>query len=348
MAHTSHIANHYNQVAEQTRDERNDRRTIRVDNFQNAMKARLIEDYGPEKPDIKILDVASGKSSDYWKFQSTYPHHSLYAGLDISPNSIAAARDRLQTKRSNAEILLGVADMTRVETWHHIPYRYLGQFDIVNLQFAIHYACDQEQNVRNLLINVSKSLAPGGILLGTTVNIHEVVTRLQQGPMFGNSLYYVEWDGARLGRPNYEHHAQNFGYPYMFHLDGRVHLQEFLVPFDRLCHIAKEYQLHMHATHDVSATSRACLMEMISSIPSDLTQDYEGWKQLLKTTDPRRWLYEQWQHPRPRRSTGQLTIQSLQQLTAHPLYKLVQTFSLLNQEEFEIVSLYKTFVFHKQ
>ncbi len=343
------ISAHYDAVPEQSHDQRNARRTINVDNFQNSMKARLIEDYGPDSCN-HILDLACGKAADYWKFQSTYPSHKVYAGLDLSSNSITAAHERLRSRRNQAQVYLGVADMTLMDSWHHIPPPLMGTFDLVNVQFALHYACDNNQNLHQLLSNMGQSLRPGGVALGITLSSVELVRRWQSHPMIGNSLYYVEWDGSK-GRPT-EWHTNNTGHSYMFHLDNRVHLQEYLVPFDTLSQIAVRYGLQLKATHEPTTVARSCFMQLFGLACVDQASSYDWWKHTLQTHDPRHWLYDQLQNIRtgvqlsgvPAKDGNELVAE----IQAHNCYRLVSLFASLSTEELEVVTLYKTFVFCKQ
>lgn len=93
-------------------------------------------------------------------------------------------------------------------------------FDVVSLQFCMHYAFESEQKVRTMLDNVSKYLKPGGRFIGTVPNSEWLLERLDSiaadAPelSFGNSVYKIRFDD-RENRPLY-------GYKYWFYLKDAV------------------------------------------------------------------------------------------------------------------------------
>lgn len=46
----------------------------------------------------------------------------------------------------------------------------IAPFDVVSLQFCMHYAFESETKVRTMLTNVSKWMRPGGRFIGTVPN----------------------------------------------------------------------------------------------------------------------------------------------------------------------------------
>jgi mRNA (guanine-N7-)-methyltransferase len=50
------------------------------------------------------------------------------------------------------------------------PARLARPFDVVSLQFCMHYAFESERKVRQMLENVSAWLRPGGVFVGTVPN----------------------------------------------------------------------------------------------------------------------------------------------------------------------------------
>lgn len=51
-----------------------------------------------------------------------------------------------------------------------LPPGSLRQFDVVSMQFCMHYAFESEEKVRMMLHNVTAYLRPGGMFIGTIPN----------------------------------------------------------------------------------------------------------------------------------------------------------------------------------
>lgn len=77
-------------------------------------------------------------------------------------------------------------------------------FDVVSIQFALHYAFESERKLSRLLDNIEKSLRPGGYLIGTLADGQSLTRRLiaeqpderaseERILSFGNNVYHVEF-----------------------------------------------------------------------------------------------------------------------------------------------------------
>lgn len=104
-------------------------------------------------------------------------------------------------------------------------------FDVVSLQFCMHYAFESEQKVRTMLTNVSRWLKPGGRFVGTVPNGRWLMERLDAIPddaaelEFGNSVYKIRFED-RVERPVY-------GHRYWFYLKDAVEdVPEYVVHWD--------------------------------------------------------------------------------------------------------------------
>ena len=178
MSRLVEIATHYDLITEQTLQQRSERLTIHVDNFNNLLKGRIIEDFRPQDDHVtRILDLASGKSGDFQKFTKSFPFLQKYIGLDVSAHSVTEANKRInkQIKSKDAtqtkqfvEMKAYAADVCDQNTW---PRHILSEkcFDMVNMQFGIHYAYEQQERFIQFLNNVSSSLRVGGTFIGTFV-----------------------------------------------------------------------------------------------------------------------------------------------------------------------------------
>jgi mRNA (guanine-N7-)-methyltransferase len=55
------------------------------------------------------------------------------------------------------------------------PARFVTPFDVVSMQFCMHYAFETVQKARIMLENVSRWLRPGGIFVGTIPNAEQLL-----------------------------------------------------------------------------------------------------------------------------------------------------------------------------
>ncbi|KAI8804025.1 guanine-N(7)-methyltransferase domain-containing protein [Cladochytrium replicatum] len=111
------------------------------------------------------------------------------------------------------------------------------QFDVANVQFALYYSFETEAKIRRRIKNISKSLKPGGIFVGTIPNAYQLVRKLRHagGLSFGNEVYKV----------TFTHDTYPvFGHEYVFDLvDAIDHCPEYLVHFPTFQRFAEETSL---------------------------------------------------------------------------------------------------------
>lgn len=124
------------------------------------------------------------------------------------------------------------------------------EFDVVSMQFCMHYAFETEDKARTMLLNVSRWLRRGGVFIGTVPNstwllsvphtccwriaeIHsfvcrehlETVPKDSQDLSFGNTVYQIRFEERRT-RPLY-------GDRYWFYLKDAVEdVPEYVVHWD--------------------------------------------------------------------------------------------------------------------
>ncbi|KAF8758837.1 mRNA capping enzyme [Rhizoctonia solani] len=130
------------------------------------------------------------------------------------------------------------------------PGRLRTPFDVVSMQFCMHYAFESLQKVRTMLENVSDYLRPGGIFLGT-IPIRTCFCILNQLPgdetSFGNSVYSIRFD-SKQEQPLY-------GHRYWFYLKDAVEdVPEYVVRWEEFEALSLEYGLkpiYRSEFHDV-------------------------------------------------------------------------------------------------
>lgn len=56
-----------------------------------------------------------------------------------------------------------------------LPPGLLHPFDVVSMQFCMHYAFETEEKVRMMLLNATQYLRPGGVFIGTIPNARSLL-----------------------------------------------------------------------------------------------------------------------------------------------------------------------------
>ena len=163
--------------------------------------------------DIHLLDLACGKAGDLYKWNEKKIGNVV--GVDLNQNNIenindgACVRYMEFKKRMESfgqkdipnvnflvgDISLNIADGTAMRTsdsrniqkklWDDI-YNTRG-FDIISIQFALHYLFENEGKLDGLLKNISQNLRPGGFLIGTCFDGATIYNALKNKKM-GQSI----------------------------------------------------------------------------------------------------------------------------------------------------------------
>lgn len=91
---------------------------------------------------------------------------------DIAAVSVDQARDRwLNQKGTKFDATFAALDCYSERLSRAFPPAKLVQpFDVVSMQFCMHYAFESIQKARCMLDNVTRYLRPGGIFIGTVPN----------------------------------------------------------------------------------------------------------------------------------------------------------------------------------
>ncbi|CUA72314.1 mRNA (guanine-N7-)-methyltransferase [Rhizoctonia solani] len=267
------VAQHYNRRKEVGVKARSDSPIIGLRNFNNWIKSVLIAKFGrrplqesnthgpnPHGRGItsgKVLDLGCGKGGDLRKWGKASIRE--YVGLDIADVSINQARNRhmelVPSQRFDAEFHAFDCFSDNINTVVS-PHRLRTPFDVVSMQFCMHYAFESLDKVRIMLENVSQYLRPGGIFLGTIPNSQLLLDTLNKLPgdetSFGNSVYSIRFDSKRE-QPLY-------GHRYWFYLKDAVEdVPEYVVRWEEFETLSLEYGLkaiHRSEFHDIFALER--------------------------------------------------------------------------------------------
>lgn len=194
---------------------RHDSPIIGLKNFNNWIKSVLFANFchpalasspivqrprsGAKKTPItrgKVLDMGCGKGGDLNKWAKA--HISEYVGLgeslsylrpvlkvtckthlptDVASVSIDQARQRYEGFRGpRFEATFAACDCYSVSISTALdPAKLSTPFDVVSMQFCMHYAFETEERARCMLDNVSRWLRPGGVFVGTIPNAGQLL-----------------------------------------------------------------------------------------------------------------------------------------------------------------------------
>ncbi|EJD05943.1 mRNA-methyltransferase [Fomitiporia mediterranea MF3/22] len=214
----------------------------------------------------KVLDMGCGKGGDLNKWQKAKVR--FYVGVDIAEISVDQARSRYMSSAA-ANPLKSTsrfnAFFAAIDCFSHslseVPNMPIPPdappFDVVSMQFCMHYAFESVQKARVMLENVTRWLRRGGRFVGTIPNDKFLLERLDALPpdqdrsdlSFGNSVYKIKFDD-RERKPV-------FGHRYSFFLRDAVEdVPEYVVHWDNFVQMASEYHLQLiykSEFHDVYA-----------------------------------------------------------------------------------------------
>jgi SAM-dependent methyltransferase len=109
---------------------------------------------------LNVLDLACGQGGDLGKWN--YHPVRYLEGMDVAPEAILRARERIDKMNPKYKSYMGVFDVSH-------PLKLKTTFDIVSMQFAVHYLFKSEKTLNQLLGNISRALRPGGYFVGTMI-----------------------------------------------------------------------------------------------------------------------------------------------------------------------------------
>ncbi|KAI8373091.1 guanine-N(7)-methyltransferase domain-containing protein [Radiomyces spectabilis] len=271
------VAQHYNERPDVGVEKRKQSKIIRMRSFNNWIKSVLINRHVRARQNV--LDMGCGKGGDLIKWAKARIGHLVAA--DIAAVSLEQMKDRyksLRYKTFDAEFhafdCYSELLAPRLRP-HHM-------FDVVSMQFCLHYAFESEQKARTMLQNVSHNLRSGGWFIGTIPDANWIVKRVRQEPRgsfgFGNSIYRIEFENVKdTDDERKKIGFSRFGCKYMFHLTDAVDCPEYLVHWPTLEKLAAEYGLVLSFRqnfHELYATASredefARLLERIGVVGGD-------------------------------------------------------------------------------
>ena len=204
----SRIAEHYNARPDKGREQRKDSVIFHMKSFNNWVKSVLIDKF--TKPRAVVLDLCCGKGGDLLKWNKALVTEVV--GLDIASVSVDQASARFHQGRNlRFKASFHAVDCFSAEVMHLLNGR---TFDLISVQFALHYAFESEGKFRQAMQNISSHLKPGGIIIGTIPNANWIYKKMvTEGLSFGNSIYRITFESAE---------PRLFGHKYQFELADAI------------------------------------------------------------------------------------------------------------------------------
>lgn len=190
---------------------------------------------------VRVLDLASGRGGDIGKWFNARSNGipparvQVYDCFDVSSESIKEAERRYQQIASKYKVKASfqVADCFGDEFLEHqLPQMPLyGKYQIVSIQFAFHYACENQDRIQKVMKAIVGALDVGGVFIATTVDEHvltEYVRNANEDSLFSIQLLQesVNW----VTDSTTEKPLLPVGSQYHFRLNGFVDSPEFIVP----------------------------------------------------------------------------------------------------------------------
>jgi SAM-dependent methyltransferase len=184
--------------------------------FSNFIKSQLIYTYGENSQ--SVLDIGCGRGGDIEKWMRV--NVKKYVGIDLSYEdlygSIDSATSRLKNIskkypnsgnytfiQADARLLLTPDIQKRslnniTETNKLALQKVFGKtpilYDVISIQFSIHYLFDTQESVDNLVNIIKLYLKPGGYIICTLLDSREVVRIIGGNTEY--ATYYIQ-DGIR-------------------------------------------------------------------------------------------------------------------------------------------------------
>ena len=160
----------------------------------NWVKSLLINRYGSlQNNGSNVLDLACGKGGDLSKWSRA--RIRSYVGIDIALQSLRDAVDRITSNAqwNKLDIRLAQADLGAVEFtnsfqmwdktkgWSQGELLRRGEkFDVVSMQFALHYLFGEESRAEMFFQNVQQVMQKGGHFIATTVDCNVLIQKWMQ------------------------------------------------------------------------------------------------------------------------------------------------------------------------
>ena len=122
--------------------------------YHSEIKSKLIMKYTKGKV---VLDLGSGKGEDIGKY--TKAGAKQVVGIDL-----------VAVKYNHPNSMSFYKVNSPIYNVRNLVKNKAGLFDVININFAIHYFFENKKLFESLLMNIQKNLKPGGYLIGTTLD----------------------------------------------------------------------------------------------------------------------------------------------------------------------------------
>ena len=209
-------------------------KTLQIENlrkFHNFIKLNIILDSCKRTNAKNLLDVACGRGGDLQKWINNknnlqyilaFDSHkeSIFSSLkkgDTFDGAIARFQNVKQSFRGKMPYIvfknLSVLDSNILEKLNTIDSN--KKYDVVSCQFALHYFCENDNILNNVLSVISIKLRKGGLFIGTATDGDLIYKILNNGNVnipllsllkkdFNNYLFYIQTEKSKvLTRQNY-------------------------------------------------------------------------------------------------------------------------------------------------
>lgn len=140
--------------------------------FHNDIKLQLIRMFAPLS-DKRLIDFCCGQGTDIHKWNKC--NFSHVQAFDISQVAIIEAERRYVESNYRSQGLCIEFSVLDLGSGNVQPLIHNKKYPIATCFFAIQYFFREEGLLKNLLKNVSESLAPGGYFIGTCPDAKEIM-----------------------------------------------------------------------------------------------------------------------------------------------------------------------------
>lgn len=237
---------------------------------------QMLKDSGTS--DIYLLDLACGKGGDLHKWNNN--NIKRVVGIDINSNNIYDPKDgacvrynefskkmetfHITSNLEQVDFLYGDVSLNiktsecmksehsrelQQELWKVYDKR---GFDLISIQFALHYLFESESKLDGFLRNVSENLRAGGLFIGTCFDGNQVYERLKSlnsgesisGESDGITIYKIKKLYENIGEtiPN---DSRSIGLPIEVYIQSiNQSIREYLVSYDVL--VKKMAEIHLY------------------------------------------------------------------------------------------------------
>jgi SAM-dependent methyltransferase len=165
--------------------------------YHNAVKKDLVSRVGT--PGCRVLDIGCGRGGDLNKW--THAGASFYVGLDVNADLLAEARERakhtkMSTRFYEHDVARDVFDygahaqaVPEVIDWALLDEEYDSlvdpspgaKFDVVSLQFCVHYFFSSRATAALLCETIRRNIADSGFVIITTLDGNMVYNAVNSG-----------------------------------------------------------------------------------------------------------------------------------------------------------------------